>query len=107
MNKLLFLAIVLFSLGSVLNCGGRGPAHRTPTATGVLQLNVSPMDAQLYINEEFIAPVKMVKKGIRLKEGVARVQLRLEGFYAHYQEVMITPSGVFVLETNLVEKVMK
>ena len=79
--------------GAVL-AGACGGSHR-PTGgverdDAIIQLRSNVRDAQVYIDGRFVAPLEGVARGIAMRPGFHRIELRRDDYFSSYLELELT-----------------
>ncbi len=71
----------------LLSCGGPGPNVKVRPLAGLL-VRCDPGDAVIYVDDKYMGSVKgLGSKPLLLPEGVHRVEVRKDGYFAHFTEV--------------------
>lgn len=77
-------------LGLFLSSCGPRPTDTLPRLVGGLQIECDPADALIYVDDKYLGSVKGLKqRPLKLTEGTHRIELRREGYFAHYAEVTV------------------
>lgn len=94
--------IALVSL--LLLAHGCGPAAPSPRAlpTGGLVVVSDPPDAMLFVDDKYVGTVASLKgKAVMLAKGTHRIEVRRDGYFAHYAEVTVAKGVQQRLEVQL------
>lgn len=87
------VALLALCCGVAVATGCGAPqAGSKPTARVLSGLLVvcQPPDALIYVDDRYMGSVKgLDKRPLKLPEGTRRVELRREGYFAHYGEVKL------------------
>ena len=80
------LALLLWA-----GCASQAPARR---ADATLFVECSVPSAGVYVDDAFVGrAAEIARRGVRVGAGVARVELRADGYFAAYREVTLAPGG--------------
>lgn len=101
---LLFPALAL-ALAAGPACSGPAPSARTPVAKddAVIKIVCGVADAELWVNDRFIAHVGKLRRGIALSPGEHRLELRHDRHHTHYELLAITARERRTLTVELAE----
>ncbi len=81
----ILLALVCFS-----SCKTTNPGPPQARALGGLVLRCEPMDAKIFVDDQYLGQVSaLTKQPLHLPAGLRRVEIRREGFFSHFTEVTI------------------
>jgi hypothetical protein len=69
----------------------------------VLRFACDVADAELWVNDRFVAPIGRLSKGIALSPGSHRIEVRHDGYHTHYEEVTVTPRQRRTVTVELAE----
>ena len=88
----------------VLLTAGCGPGAPPPISvpTGGLSVRGQPADAMLFIDDRYVGTVGGLKgRPLPLPEGVHRIEVRRDGYFAHFAEVTVARGVQQRLEVTL------
>lgn len=72
-------------------CGGRHrPTGGVERDDAIIQLRSNVRDAQVYIDGRFVAPLDGVARGIAMRPGFHRIELRRDDYFSSYLELELT-----------------
>jgi hypothetical protein len=96
-GPLLGLALALLLTGC-----GPSPAEVGPRPLGGLSINCRPAGAMLFVDDRYMGTVAGLKgRPLMLPEGPHRIELRRDGYFAHYAEVTVAKGVKQRLEVTL------
>jgi hypothetical protein len=76
-------------LAALAGCGPRVPKMNPRPLQGV-NIECEPADAQLYLDDKFLGSVKgLDKRPLMLPEGTHRLEIRKDGYFAHFAEIKV------------------
>lgn len=82
-------AIVAFILAAC-SCGSPLPSDAKARPLSGLLLICEPDDALLYVDDKFMGTVAgLNKRPLALADGLHRIELRRDGYFAHYAEIRV------------------
>jgi hypothetical protein len=96
-------ALVLCACVAAAGCGGPprpAPPFSASDAVVLVQSNVP--DAELWIDERFVAPVGALQAGVALPPGTHRVEVRHPRYHSFYETVTVSARERSTLEVRLV-----
>lgn len=71
----------------LMSCGAAGLSVKARPLAGLL-VQCDPGDAVIYVDDKYMGSVKgLGTKALMLPEGVHRVEVRKDGYFAHFTEV--------------------
>jgi hypothetical protein len=69
-------------------CGGTARSARgIERDDAIVQLRSNVRDAQVYVDGRFVAPLDAVARGIAMRPGYHRIELRRDEYFSSYLEV--------------------
>ena len=84
-------------------CGGPPePAPRFSASDAVILLQSNVPDAELWIDERFVAPISALQGGVALRPGTHRVEVRHPRYHSFYETVTVSARERSTLEIRLV-----
>jgi hypothetical protein len=93
------LVLCAFAAG----CGGPSrPGARFSANDAVILVQSNVPDAELWIDERFVAPVGALRGGVTLRPGLHRVEVRHPGYHSFYEAVTVSARERNTLEITLV-----
>lgn len=84
-------------------CGPRSSAKPEPPRS-TLRIVCPVADAELWVDERFVAPVGRLPRGVRLEPGKHRIEIRHDRYHAHYAVVELEPEEAKTLKVELAER---
>lgn len=105
-GPLVVVALLALSVAALATaCSGAGPDAPSRVdsddAVVIVQCNVS--DAELWVDDRFIAEVGRLRRGIALGPGDHRLELRHDRYHTHYAEISVQPRERRTIAVELVE----
>jgi hypothetical protein len=88
------------AIGLVAAAGCAGAPRGAPTRDAVVVLR-SNVDAQIFVDGRFVAPISAARAGVAMEPGPRRVELRREGYFSRYLELALRPAERRVIELPL------
>lgn len=83
-------------------CPGPGASSRTATKTNaVVVIHSDVADAELWVDDRFIAHLGSLPAGIRLSPGSHRIEIRHDDYHTHFQEITVEPRQQLNLTLDL------
>jgi hypothetical protein len=80
--------------GALLACllagacgGGQRPSGAVERDDAIVQLRSNVRDAQVYVDGRFVAPLDAVARGIAVRPGYHRIELRRDEYFSSYLEL--------------------
>ena len=72
-------------------CGGsHRPTGGVERDDAIIQLRSNVRDAQVYVDGRFVAPLDGVARGIAMRPGFHRIELRRDDYFSSYLELELT-----------------
>ena len=94
-------AVGAFLMILLVACGSAGPSPRALPGGGLL-IHGAPSDATVFIDEKYLGTVASLGgRALELPEGTHRIEVRKEGYFAHYAEVTLARGVQQRLEVQL------
>ena len=91
--------IALMMILTMMACGG---TQTTKTAaTAALELRCEVRDAELWVNSRYIRELGQLSRGVKLKPGSYRVEVRHSDYHSAYFEVELSEHERRILEVSL------
>jgi len=93
--------IVVVALLIASGCGPAAPSPRALPAGGLVVVS-DPPDAMLFVDDKYVGTVASLKgKPVMLAKGTHRIEVRRDGYFAHYAEVTVAEGVQQRLEVQL------
>lgn len=84
-------------------CGGPPePAPRFSARDAVILVQSNVPDAELWVDERFIAPVGALRAGVSLRPGAHRIEVRHPRYHSFYETVIVQERERSTLDVRLV-----
>jgi hypothetical protein len=84
-------------------CGGPPePAPRFSASDAVILVQSNVPDAELWVDERFVAPVGALQGGVALRPGTHRIEVRHARYHGFYETVTVAAHERSTLEVRLV-----
>jgi hypothetical protein len=77
------------------------PEPETEIVSGLLQLDIKPRDAQIFVNGEFVGTVEDLDGRLELPEGVHRIEIRAARYEAHAFDARIVAARTITYRVTL------
>lgn len=108
MTKYIAVALRCLVLGACVaaamgGCGGPPePAPRFSANDAVILVQSNVPDAELWVDERFVAPVGALQGGVALRPGTHRIEVRHSRYHSFYETVTVGARERSTLEVRLV-----
>ncbi len=100
MRRTFLWAIVVFF--SVLGCGLPQETRRGIGNEGLLVIQATPDDAEVFVNGEFVGKAEQFeKKPLELKSGTHKLEIRKAGYSSEIREVYVGNQSRHTIKVNL------
>lgn len=89
--------------GMGAGCGGPPqPARRFSASDAVILVQTNVPDAELWVDERFVAPVSALQGGVALPPGTHRIEVRHPRYHTFYETVTVQARERGTLDARLV-----
>lgn len=103
MRSVAITGLVLCAFVTAAGCGGQPRSGaRSSASDAVILVHSNVPDAELWIDERFVAPVGALRGGVTLRPGMRRIELRHPGYHSFYQAMAVRARERSTLEVRLV-----
>ena len=93
---------MLLTLAVTLAACRVGPASPSPRPLGGLLITCAPNDASVFIDDKYQGTVAAARqRPLALPEGTYRIEIRREGYFSHFGEVVVSNGVQQRLEVKL------
>ena len=101
----LLVCSVLLLCGLLASCGPTtSSANRKKSDSAVLLVQCEVSDAEVWLNSRYYRTVGEFTRGVRLRPGLYRVEVRHDGFHSMYYEVELAAKERRTLEVKLAQR---
>lgn len=89
----------------IAGCSGGAKSTRGKVAKNdaIVTIECPVPDAELWVNDRFIAHTGKLRRGIALSPGEHRLELRHDRYFTHYQVIAVTARQRLALTVELAE----
>jgi hypothetical protein len=87
-------------LALVFFIGAKGCVS-APRAEAALYLRCSAPLARVYLDDRFVGRAVELGRGLKVRSGARRVEVRADGYFTAYRDVMVARGGEARLEVRL------
>lgn len=102
---MVLVGVLAFALGLQASCGGVGKAGNASAKQGaVLIVKCQIKDAEVWINSRYSRSAAEFARGLRLKPGSYRIEVRHEGYHSRYFEISLEAKERETLEVELAQR---
>ncbi len=100
------LGLALLAMPTLPSCSTTGSGRRAaiPRGDAVIKFDCPVRDAELWVDDRFIAEIGHLGGGIALSPGAHRIEIRHDRYHAHYQEIAVKRRERRTLEVDLAER---
>lgn len=99
----LALGLAVCACLTAAGCGGPPePAPRFSARDAVILVQSNVPDAELWVDERFVAPVSALQAGVALRPGTHRIEVRHPRYHSFYETVTVGARERSTLEVRLV-----
>jgi hypothetical protein len=103
MKSAAIMGLVLCAFATAVGCGGPPRSgQRSSASDAVILVQSNVPDAELWIDERFVAPVGALRGGVTLRPGTHRVEVRHPGYHSFYDAVTVRARERNTLAVRLV-----
>lgn len=97
------LAMLAGAVAMGAGCGGPPqPAPRFSASDAVLLVQTNVPDAELWVDERFVAPVSALEGGVALPPGTHRIEVRHPRYHTFYETLTVRARDRGTLDARLV-----
>ena len=104
-KAMVFTGLLVLLLGLSGGCGGVGGSGKKQSkATAVLILKCDVKDAEVWINSRYSRSTAELARGLRLRPGTYRIEVRRDGFHSRYYELTLEAQERQTLDVELAQR---
>lgn len=102
LRPLVLALIVCLALASCSG-GAQSTRGKVPRNDAIIKIECPVADAELWVNDRFVAHIGKLRRGIALSPGQHRLELRHDRYHTHYQVIVVTARERKTLTVEMAE----